>query len=456
MLFDNDSRSRIDFERDVYTVSRLNSEVRAVLEGSFPLLWVEGEISNLATPSSGHIYFSLKDAHAQVRCAMFRMKRMRLRFSPENGMQVRIRAKVGLYEGRGEFQLVVEHMEPAGEGALQQAFDRLKQKLTAEGLFDGERKREWPHFPKQVGVITSPSGAAVRDVLSALRRRFPGLPVVIYPVLVQGDGAAEQIRKALEVAGRRADCDVLLLVRGGGSLEDLMAFNDESVARAIVASPIPVVTGIGHEVDFTIADFVADRRAATPTAAAELVSPDGIELTKMLAALEQNLAAAGRRRLEGWANRVRLQERRMQLLHPSVQLAQRSQRIDELELRLRQTLDRRLEFLGGRIDTLKARLGGQTPLHRLERGRWRLAEARKRLVRALSSRLAVGSERLARAGGMLDAVSPLATLSRGYAIVTEHPGEGVIRDAAEVEPGSQVKARLATGSLVCRVERRED
>ena len=268
-------QSSWDFSRDIFTVSRLNREARAVIEGSFPLLWVEGEISNLAQPASGHIYFTLKDAAAQVRCAMFRAKRMLLGFAPVNGQHVLVRARVSLYEGRGEFQLNVEHMEPAGEGALRLQLERLKQKLAAEGLFDESLKRPLPAFPHQVGIVTSPTGAAVRDLLSILRRRFPSLPVMVYPSKVQGEGAVEDLIAMLELANRRRECDVLVLARGGGPLEDLMAFNDEHLARAIRRSAIPVVTGVGHEIDLSIADLVADRRAATPSAAAEAHQPLG-------------------------------------------------------------------------------------------------------------------------------------------------------------------------------------
>ena len=263
----------LDFSRDIYSVSRLNREARAVLEGGFPLLWVEGELSNLAQPASGHIYFSLKDPAAQVRCAMFRSKRLLLGFKPANHQQVLVRARVGLYEGRGDFQLIVEHMEPAGEGALRLAFERLKQKLAAEGLFDAATKQPLPAMPRQVGLITSPTGAAVRDLLTVLERRFPALPVLIYPAQVQGQSAAAELVAALDLANERAECDILILARGGGSLEDLQAFNDEALARAVHRSAIPVVTGIGHEIDLSIADLVADQRGATPSAAAELVAP---------------------------------------------------------------------------------------------------------------------------------------------------------------------------------------
>ncbi|MEW8429342.1 MAG: exodeoxyribonuclease VII large subunit, partial [gamma proteobacterium symbiont of Ctena orbiculata] len=304
-------------QREIYSVSRLVRETRSVLEGSFPLIWVSGEISNLAQPASGHIYFSLKDEIAQVRCAMFRMKRQKLRFRPENGQQVVLRARVSLYEARGEFQLIVEHMEPAGEGALRLAFEQLKQRLAAEGLFDAGHKQPLPSIPQQLGIITSPSGAAIRDLLTVLKRRFPVLPVIIYPVQVQGEGAAEQITAMLQLADRRDECDLLILSRGGGSLEDLQAFNDEGVARAIHACRIPLVTGIGHEIDFTIADFVADQRAATPSAAAELVSPDQAAWQRQLKQLGQRLGLGQRRYLGQLQEQLLTLRGRLLRQHPS-------------------------------------------------------------------------------------------------------------------------------------------
>lgn len=452
MQYPTSRPSPIDFERDIYSVSRLNGEVRAVLEGSFPLLWVEGEISNLALPSSGHAYFSLKDAHAQVRCALFRTRRTHLRFRPANGMQVLVRARVGLYEGRGEFQLIVEHMESAGEGALRQAFERLKQKLANEGLFAAESKRALPGFPRHLGVITSPTGAAIRDVLSVLRRRLPGLPIVLYPVPVQGDKAAKHIVQALHIANRRRECDVLLLVRGGGSLEDLMAFNDEAVARAVAASEIPVVAGVGHEIDFSIVDFVADRRAATPSAAAELASPDRRELLRRLVGLKRRMGLAQQHRTREQGSQLEKLRQRLAKLHPAGRLAQQQQRIDEMDLRLRRQIGHRLQGLDARLGTLRANLAGHTPAHRLEHWKLQLRERQRRLHRALRQYLSQGGERLARAGQTLNAVSPLATLLRGYAIVSEYPDGPIVRDAETVGPGAKVWTQLARGRLVCLVE----
>src|SRR5580692_12739975 len=291
--------------RDVYSVSRLNREVRTLLERGFGMIWLEGEISNFSRPSSGHWYFSLKDAGAQVRCAMFRQRNMSCTFTARDGQKVLVRARIGLYEPRGEFQLLVEHMEDAGLGALRRRFDELAAKLAAEGLFAPERKRPLPGLPKRIGVITSPSGAAIHDILHVLARRFAAIPVLLYPVAVQGAAAAAEIVAALNLAGRRAECDVLILARGGGSLEDLWAFNDEALARAIAASPIPVVSGIGHETDFTIADFAADVRAPTPSAAAELVVRSRDEFERHIAVHQRHLVQQMRYLLSQRRHRVR-------------------------------------------------------------------------------------------------------------------------------------------------------
>ena len=283
--------------RDVYTVSRLNREAKAVLETGFPPIWIEGEISNLSRPASGHVYFSLKDAQAQVRCAFFRQHQRLLGIALKDGLHVLARARVSLYEGRGDYQLIIEYLEEAGEGALRRAFDALKQRLLQEGLFDVAHKKPLPRLPRRLGIITSPSGAVLHDILTTLRRRFPGIAVLVFPVPVQGEGAAEKIAKAIRLAGERGDCDALILARGGGSLEDLWAFNEEIVARAIYACPIPVVSGVGHETDFTIADMVADARAPTPTAAAEMLSPDQQEWLAQFARFEARLATGMQGRL---------------------------------------------------------------------------------------------------------------------------------------------------------------
>jgi exodeoxyribonuclease VII large subunit len=400
-------------ERDVWTVSRLNREVRLLIETGLPALWIEGEVSNLARPASGHVYFSLKDEAAQVRCALWRSSALKLSFTPRNGMQLLLRARVSVYEPRGEYQLIVEHAEEAGEGALRRRFEELKARLRAEGLFDESLKRTLPTLPRRIGVVTSPSGAAIRDILHILRRRFPAVPVVIYPVPVQGEGAATKIAAALALASQRAECDVLILARGGGSLEDLWSFNEEVVARAIRACEIPVVSGVGHEVDFTIADFAADRRAPTPSGAAEIVVPDAAEWLKRLNKDRGRLHNAIARKIRLKAERLGWQRRHLQVAHPGNRLRQLGQRLDELELRRRRAMR-------GLLESCRRRLG--------------------------------------RASSVLDAVSPLATLDRGYAIVTRGRDGSIVRQATAVETGEHVDIRLARGELEARVigVRRDD
>ena len=441
-------------ERDIYSVSRLNREARMTLEGTFPLLWVEGEISNLARPASGHWYFSLKDSQAQVRAAMFRNRNQLLRFKPADGAQVLVRARISLYEARGDYQLIVEHMEAAGAGALQRAFEALKQRLAQEGLFDLARKRPLPALPRRIGVVTSPTGAAIRDILSVLARRFPAIPVVIYPVPVQGEGAGARIAAALRRAGERAECDVLILARGGGSLEDLWAFNEEAVARALYDSPIPVVSGVGHEVDVTIADFAADLRAPTPSAAAEAASPDGQAWLQQLLRLDGRLLALlgqhqrqARQALDGLG-------RRLQAQHPGQRLRQRAQRLDELDQRLRRALDRRLARARTDLVQWQARLRGVAPAPRLARLAARRGELDRRLRAALEHRLERNRQALKGLARALDTVSPLATLGRGYSITRRVQDGALLRAAGEVEVGEEIETRLADGGLISTVQKR--
>jgi exodeoxyribonuclease VII large subunit len=441
--------------RDIYTVSRLVRETRAVLEGSFPLIWISGEISNLAQPSSGHIYFSLKDEIAQVRCAMFRMKRQRLRFQPQNGQQVMLRARVSLYEARGEFQLIAEHMEPAGEGALRLAFEQLKQKLAAEGLFDAKSKKPLPSMPQQIGIITSPSGAAIQDLLTVLKRRFPALPVIIYPAQVQGDGAAEQMIKMLQLANQRNECDLLILSRGGGSLEDLQAFNDEALARAIHESRIPLVSGIGHEIDFTIADFVADQRAPTPSAAAELVSPDQSTWLKQLRQLSERLSLNQQRSLRYHQEQLLALNNRLLRQHPSQRLQQRAQGFDELNLRFKKAHQLHLVTLQHRLEKLRSHLSRLSPQRRIENQRHHYQRHAERLQRAMERHLKDAKTRWEQLARDLHTLSPLNTLNRGYAIVSREQDEQIIRASSEVEVGDKIKARLSQGSLVCRIEEKK-
>ncbi len=436
--------------RQVLSVSELNREVRWLLEGAFSLLWIEGEISNLARPASGHIYFSLKDSSAQVRGAMFRNRAVHLRFRPENGMRVLVRARVSLYEPRGDYQLLVEHMEEAGDGALQRAFEALKRRLAEEGLFAAEHKRPLPSLPHCIGVITSPSGAAIRDILSVLKRRFPAIPVIIYPVAVQGEEAASQIAAMIELAGRRQECDVLIVGRGGGSLEDLWAFNEEIVARAIHASPLPVVSAVGHEIDFTIADFVADHRAPTPSAAAELLSPDGRELRERLTRLAVRLQQAMDRRLARARERFLWQSSRLR--HPGRRLQEIAQRLDELEGRLRGAWTHLFRHRQAELHRLTARLQQRTPTHRLRELLTKCDIGRKQLYSGITQLLENRRQRLAIQVHRLNAISPLAVLGRGYAIVRRLPEGTIVRSSEMVESGDRVEARLGKGRIRCRVE----
>ncbi len=449
-------------ERDIYSVSELTKIVREILEDNFPLIWLEGEISNLARPASGHIYFSLKDDSSQVRCAMFRMRNRILNFSPDfspsfspkNGKQVLVRARVSLYEARGEFQLIIEHMEESGDGALRRAFEKLKLKLANEGLFDNEDKQPLPALPRSIGVITSPSGAAIQDILSILKRRFPAIPVKIYPVAVQGEKAAEDIVSMIHYANEQNQCDVLILSRGGGSLEDLWAFNEESVARAIYDCDIPIVSGVGHEIDFTIADFVADHRAATPSAAAEIVSPDRAEWLQNLNNTVNNLHKIILQLLNQKSQTLDYLQKRMQ--HPGQRLHLQCQRIDGLELRLKNALFVRLKQLNSFLDTIFARLNQHTPIHKLKHYKTQHKNIHHRLTAAIRQSISVKQQLLANTSRALDAVSPLATLGRGYAIVTKWPDQTLIQSSRNVCLGDKIEARLKQGRVICHVEKKFD
>ena len=390
-------------EEPIYTVSQLNAATRSLIEDSFQSIWLTGEISNLARPSSGHIYFSLKDNKAQVRCAMFRQSQRRVDFNVDNGQQVLVQAQVSLYEARGDFQLIVSQMQVAGEGALQIAFEKLKKKLAQEGLFDDAHKKEIPELPKCIGVITSPSGAAVQDVLRVLHRRFSSIPIVVYPSMVQGDQAAGQLVQALKKANSRNECDVLILARGGGSLEDLWSFNEEKVARAIFDSEIPIVTGVGHEVDFTIADFVADQRCATPSAAAECVSPDKEEWQQYFENLKYTLQQSIFSQIKHLT--IELSHLRKRLQHPGQRLREQSQQLDQLE---------------------------------------------QRLQHAIRNQLNRQQERLHLISRTLDTVSPLNTLKRGYAIVMKD--KQIITKEKQLKSGDHITARLCEGTLNATID----
>ncbi len=433
----------------VFTVSQLNRRVRQLLEVHLPLIWVEGEISNLAQPGSGHWYFTLKDEQAQVRCAMFRNRNGLVRFRPAHGDHVMMRCRVSLYEGRGEYQLIVEHMEPAGYGALQRRFDELRARLAREGLFDETHKQPLPHEPQHLGVITSPTGAALQDILAVLRKRFPALPVTVYPVSVQGQRAAGEIAAAIARANRHGQCDVLIVGRGGGSLEDLWSFNEEVVARAIHASRIPIVSAVGHETDFTIADFVADLRAPTPSAAAEIITPDAEQLLRRLRQLQLGLGHAMQRTLQRKAQQLDWLGQR--LVSPARRLELWQQRLDHLTLRLGAAATRQITAGQHRLEQLNTRLQQQHPRLRHEKLTEQLAGLDLRLHRAMEQQLADRRRRLSHQAGLLQAFSPLQTLERGYAIVQDSQGQ-VVRKAEQVQPGDTIETRLSDGRLCSRVE----
>ena len=444
-------------QREVYSVSRLNREVRQLLESGFARILVEGEISNLARPPSGHLYFSLKDAGAQVSCALFRNRATRLGFKVDNGVQVLAHAQVSLYEARGNYQLIVEHLEEAGDGALRRAFEQLKQRLHAEGLFDAAHKKPLPAWPRCIGVITSPSGAAIRDVLTVLGRRFPATPVIVYPTLVQGENAAAQIVSALQTAQRRAECDVLLLTRGGGSLEDLWPFNEDSVARAVYACDLPVVSAVGHEIDVVISDFVADQRAATPSAAAELLSPDRTQVAADFLRLQQHIDARMRQTLQRRRERLDWLVRRARQCAPDRRLQQQAQRLDELQQRLARAWQHTRRHRSVHFEALYSRLRQQTPTARLQRLHTGTAQLAQRLKYCINIQLSVRREKLAGASRALDAISPLATLQRGYSITLSAATGKILHRAADTAVGDLLETRLMHGrvfSQVCEVKKR--
>nr|WP_207780381.1 exodeoxyribonuclease VII large subunit [Pokkaliibacter plantistimulans] len=457
----------------ILTVSQLTHQARLILEQGFPMVVVvTGEISNFSSPGSGHWYFTLKDHQAQIRCAMFRNRNQLSRYRPRNGEQVNLYCRISLYEPRGDFQVIGERIEPAGLGSLQQAFEQLQQRLGAEGLFAQQHKQPIPTQPQQIGVITSPTGAAVRDILTVLKRRCPAIPVELFPVAVQGNEAAGQIVRAIQLANQLNQCDVLIVGRGGGSLEDLWPFNEEIVARAIFASRIPVISAVGHETDVTISDFVADLRAPTPSAAAELVAPDQ-------QVWEQRLTQLQRRLRDGWSRQLRsrqhlLQQTQRRLRDPRQYLHTQKQRLDNYEQRLQRLQQRHHAQLRQRLQQLQHRLEFQAPARRLDRQRQQLQDLQQRLQRSISDRLlqqqqrvdqltmavtdsgnkkiSTAQEQLRTVMQQLHLVSPLATLERGYAILQDERGQ-VIRRASEVREGNQLLARLAEGQLHLTVDK---
>jgi len=427
-------------KKRVFSVRELNLAAKQLLENGLPLLWVRGEISNFVCAASGHWYFSLKDEQAQVRCVMFRHKSQYLDWQPKNGMQVEVLALATLYEARGEFQLTLEQMRPAGLGALYEAFERLKRKLESEGLFDAARKRSLPFLPAQIGIITSPKAAALRDVLATLARRISGIPVVLYPTPVQGEGAAQKIAQAIQLANERAECDVLLLCRGGGSIEDLWSFNEEVVARAIAASRIPLVSGVGHETDFTIADFVADQRAATPTAAAQRVVPERQELQQRLRDVAQHLARAQRNRLQNAMQALDYLQRR--LVHPAQQLQRQAQQLEQLQQRMQRAYLYYTQQQYWQWQSLAQRLrAASSDFSRMHERQDNLAQ---RLLKAMRATQAQRLVRLDNAAQHLALLNPQHVLARGYSMVQD-AGGGVVQDASRLAIGAELRITFARG-----------
>ncbi|BFM07388.1 exodeoxyribonuclease VII large subunit [Halioxenophilus aromaticivorans] len=435
-------------QRRILSVAQLNSLAKQLLEDHLPLLWVEGEISNFAKPSSGHWYFTLKDQQAQIRCAMFKSRNGGVQFTPKQGDQVVVRGRVSLYEGRGDFQLIAEHMEDAGFGNLQRQFELLKHRLNQEGLFEPSRKSPIPSNPLHVGVVTSPSGAAVRDVLSVLKRRMPSIPVTVIPTAVQGQTAALEIMRALEMAQASGLFDVLVLARGGGSMEDLWCFNDERLARAIAQCPIPVISAVGHEVDFTIADFVADYRAPTPSAAAEILSQSQVAIAKVLTSTNGRLHRAMQTLLK--AAQLSIDQKKARLRHPGQRLQMQSQRVDHLELRLKAAVQKHNTKRKDDLAKSSLRLKALHPAKQLQQQTALLQQHQTRLQRAAQQRLLFAQQLQRQLGKRLDSVSPLNTLGRGYAIALSDHGDA-ITNAQSVEVGSKIEVKVAQGAIEASV-----
>lgn len=435
---------------EIYTVSTFNADVRAILEDNFDQVWIEGEISNFIAAGSGHWYFSLKDANAQVKCALFKGSQRKINFTPKNGMHVLLRARVSLYEPRGDFQLIADFMEERGEGKLRRAFEALKKKLEEAGWFSEEHKKPLPEFPQCIGIVTSPTGAAIRDILHVLKRRYPCVPVIIYPTLVQGDTAAPTIAKAIQIANERKECDVLIVARGGGSLEDLWPFNEEITAKAIYESKLPIISGVGHEIDFTIADFVADVRAPTPSAAAEIAVPDRAELLQTLRVQGQQITRIMLQRLGADKQQLAWMQKHLQQQHPKRRLMEKMQQLDLAEARFTQLQSQLLNRLQMKTSSLAARMQQQSPHLRIQRLQQRLQQQTHQLTTRIHFDINTKQSLIAQTAATLDGISPLATLKRGYAIATDNHGK-ILHRADEVNQGEKIKVKLRDGELACEV-----
>lgn len=438
--------------RTILSVADLNAEVNQLLTRGFPLLWVEGEISNLVRPSSGHLYFTLKDSKSQIRSAMFRNRSMKLNIKPENGMKVLVRGRVGLYEPRGDYQLIAEHMEDAGVGQLQKQFEQLKQKLSTAGLFAEEHKKELPEYPKRIGVITSPTGAAIRDILNVLKRRSPQTPVLIYPVAVQGDPSKIEIETAIRRANIENNCDVIILARGGGSIEDLWSFNEENVAKAIYQSNIPIICGVGHEIDFTIADFVADLRAPTPSAAAELITPDRNQLNTDVIQTKLWLEERIKREISSRQQHLTWLQSRLSLQKPSQKIQQQYQRLDEVESRMHQQINKLLEHKKTNITYLQSRLQTNLPYRKIQQQKQQFDHVKSRLNQSIEYKLSHSKSLFQVQMATLDSISPLKTLDRGYAIVKNKADDSLITSVTQVANASSIQIKLKDGKFDATID----
>lgn len=448
MTFRNNDLSDVESTRAIFSVSKLNEKVQLTLERVIGSVWVEGEISNFIRAQSGHSYFSLKDDTSQLRCAMFRAQSKKIKFVPSDGDKVVAYGRVGLYTARGEYQLIIDTLEPLGSGALQLRFDKLKEKLFREGLFDVDKKRDFPKWPKSIGLVTSPSGAAIRDILAVLERRCPTIPVIIYPTLVQGPSASANIVNAVEIANQRMDCDVLIISRGGGSLEDLWAFNEELVANAIFNSDIPIVSGVGHEKDITICDLVADTRAATPSAAAEIISPDlsqwSKDLYRLYNTLNTNLEKIikDKKKLLGQLNRS--------LISPKRKVEMDNQKLDDLASRLANHVEQKISLSNETLNRFLSRINSRLFRRQIDHRKNLVSACRKNLNGLIKTLFKEAKFALSKNEEILSALGPLATLQRGYAIVTDEKGR-IIRKSSKKLIGQSIKTQLNQGTLNSKV-----
>ena len=442
-------------EIKIISVTELNKLAKSLLENGIPKLWIEGEISNLAKPASGHIYFSLKDETSQIRCAWFKQRQSINANDISNGMKMLALGKISLYQPRGEYQFIIEKMETAGEGDLKRKYEELKQKLFNEGLFDREKKLQIPKLPKKIGVITSPSGAAIRDVLSILKRRFPLLPIIIFPITVQGDNAAPDIENALKKANLRADCDVLILTRGGGSLEDLWAFNEEIVARAIHVSKIPIISAIGHETDTTIADFVSDVRAPTPSGAAEIVTPDQNELLKLLKTLFGRIEHETNQYINSKSQSMDWLSKRLSQSNPIMTVRKQIEISGNLRKLLFSSIGRNLSIHSKAVDSLKFRLNSSSPKLEIQKAISHLSEMQLKITTSTKSSVTKLNSQLTALGKTLDSLSPLKTLDRGYAVARDSKTKKIISNSEKVSINSQIDIKLAKGEIAAKVIKRK-